>query len=185
MWLPQDDLRDSSSWASPPLVLLRDIHSKLLTQYDCKEVCAQSQSQVNVGAGAGPSSQSQVNIGAGPRPSSQDGVSQLQEPVPLSLPQLNRLVEASFVRDESSASNADVTAIPSQFKVTTQILLHWQPFRDLKLKYVGSRQAEQLSLRSQQRVVATIEESVLMTEMAGLESQEEDAPRSVSSSSSQ
>jgi hypothetical protein len=86
LWLPKDDLRDSSSWASPPLVLLRDIHSKFLTHYDCKEVCAQSQSQVNVGSGAGPSSQSQVNIGAGPRTSSQDGVSQLQEPVPLSLP---------------------------------------------------------------------------------------------------
>jgi hypothetical protein len=32
-------------------------------------------------------------------------------------------------------------------------------------------------LRSQQRVVATVEESVLKTEMAGLESQEEDAPK--------
>ena len=125
LWLPKDDLRDSSSWSSPPLVLLCDIHSKLLAQYNCKEeVCEQSQSQVNVGSGAGPNPQSQVNIGAGPRPSSQDGVSQLQEPAPLSLPQLNRLVEASFVRDESSASNADVTAIPSQFKVTKQILLH-------------------------------------------------------------
>ncbi len=31
---------------------------------------------------------------------------------------------------------------------------------------------EQLSLRSQQRIVATVEESVLKTEMAGLESQE-------------
>jgi hypothetical protein len=40
LWLPKDDLRDSSSWTSPPLVLLRDIHSKLLTQYDYKEVCA-------------------------------------------------------------------------------------------------------------------------------------------------
>ncbi len=88
------------------------------------DVTKQSQSQDNVGAGARPSSQSQVNIGAGPRPSSQDGVSQLQEPVPLALPQLNRLVEASFVRDETPASNADVTAIPSQFKVTKQILLH-------------------------------------------------------------
>jgi hypothetical protein len=26
LWLSKDDLRDSSSWASPPLVLLRDIH---------------------------------------------------------------------------------------------------------------------------------------------------------------
>jgi hypothetical protein len=89
LWLPKDDLRDSSSWVSPPLVLLRDIHSKLLTQYDCKEeVCAQSQSQVNVGAGAGPGSQSQAHIGDGPSPvnagagarlSSQDGVPQQQE----------------------------------------------------------------------------------------------------------
>jgi hypothetical protein len=144
LWLPKDDLRDSSSWSSPSLVHLPDIHSKLLTQYDFKEVCVQSQSQVNVGAGAGPSSKSQVNIGTGPRPNSQDGVSHLQEPVPLSLPQLNRLVEASFVRDESSTSNVDVTGITSQ-----------------------------------QRIVATVEESVLKTEMAGLESQEEDPPKCI------
>jgi hypothetical protein len=62
-------------------VLLRDIHSKLLTQYDCKEVCAPSQSQVHVGASA--------------RLSSQDGISQQQEAAPLSIPQLNRLFEAS------------------------------------------------------------------------------------------
>jgi hypothetical protein len=86
LWLPKDDLRDSSSWTSPPLVLLRDIHTKLITQYDCKEVCVPSQAQVNVGADAGPSSQSQVNIGTGPRPSSQDDISQFKEPVPLSIP---------------------------------------------------------------------------------------------------
>jgi hypothetical protein len=45
--------------------------------------------------------------------------------------------------------------------------------------FAGSRRAEQLSLRSQQRIVATIEDSVLRTEMAGLESQEEDAPKRV------
>ncbi len=50
--------------------------------------------------------------------------------------------------------------------------------------FADSLRAEQLSFRSQQRVVATVEESVLKTEMTGLESQEEDAPR-VSSSSSQ
>jgi hypothetical protein len=106
-------------------------------------------------------------------------VSQQQEAAPLSLPQLNRLFQATFARDESSASNAGVAAIPSQFKVTQQILLHWQPFRDLKLKFVGSRRAEQLSLRAQQRIVATVEDSVLRMEMAGLESQEEDAPKRV------
>jgi hypothetical protein len=123
-------------------MLLRDIHSKLLNQFDCKEVCASSPSQVNTGASGGLSSQ--------------DGVPQQQEAAPLCIPQLNRLIEASFVRDESSASNADVTAIPSQHRVTQQILSHWQPFQDLKLMFAGSRRAEQLSLRSQQRIVATV-----------------------------
>lgn len=82
LWLPKDDLRDSSSWSSPPILLLRDIHSNLLTQYDCKKVCASSQSQVNVGASA--------------ILSSQDGVSQQQETAPLSLPQLNRLFEGGM-----------------------------------------------------------------------------------------
>jgi hypothetical protein len=133
LWLPKDDLRDSSSWSSSPLVLLRDIHSKLFTQYDCKEVCVSSQSQGNAGTSA--------------RRSSQDGVPQQQEAAPLSLPQLDLLYESSFVRDERSASNAGVTAVPSQFKVTQQVLLKWQPLRDLKLKFIGSRRQEQLSSR--------------------------------------
>ncbi len=70
-------------------------------------------------------------------------------------------------------------AIPSQFKVTQQILLRWQPFRDLKIKFVGSRRAEQLSLSSQHHIVVTVEESVLRMEMTGLESQEEDTPNRV------
>ena len=81
------------------------------------------------------------------------------------------------MRDESSASNADVTVIPSQLRVTQQILSHWQPFLDLKLMFTGSRRTEQLSLHSQQRIVATVEDSVLRTEMGDLESQEEDAPK--------
>jgi hypothetical protein len=165
LWLSKDDLRDSSSWSSPPLLLLCDIHFNLIDKYDCKEVCATSQSQVNVGASA--------------RLGSQDGVSQQQETAPLSLPQLNRLFEASFARDESFVSNAGVPAIPSQFKVTQQILLHWQTFRDLKLKCVGSRRAEQLSLRSHQRIVSTVEDSVLRTEMTGLESPEDHSPKSI------
>jgi hypothetical protein len=136
-------------------MLLRDIHSKLIDQYDCKEVCAPSPSQVNGGAGA--------------RLSSQDGVSQQQETVILSLPKFNRLIEASFVWDESSASNVDVTVIPSHHRVTQQILSHWYPFQDLKLMFAGSRRAEQLSLHSQQRIEATVEDlaSVQLTDDAG------------------
>ncbi len=100
-------------------------------------------------------------------------------PSPLSLPQLNCLHEVSIARDESSTSNDGVPDIPSHLKVTQQILLHWQSFRDLKLKFVGSRRQEQLSSRCQQRVVATVEESVFRMEMTDLESQEEDAPKRV------
>ncbi len=102
LWLSKDDLKDPSSWSSSPLLLLRDIHSKLLTEYNCKE--ASSQSQVNVGASGG------LN--------SQDGFSQHQEDSLLSIPQINLLFETSFVRDEISDSNAAVTAIPSQHRVT-------------------------------------------------------------------
>ena len=70
-------------------------------------------------------SPSQVNTGAGSRLSSQDGVYQQQETSTLMLQQLNRLFEASFVRDESSVSNADdVDVIPSQYRVTQQLLSH-------------------------------------------------------------
>ena len=39
--------------------------------------------------------------------------------------------------------------------------------------FAGSRRTEQLSFRSQQRVVDTVEDSVLKTEMTDLESQED------------
>ncbi len=81
--------------------------------------------------------------------------------------------------DESSVSNADVAVIPSHRRVTQQILSHWQPFRDLKFRFVGSRRVEQLNLLSQQRIVATVEDSVLRTEMVDLESLEEDDPRCI------
>ena len=53
LWLPKDDLQVSSSWSSSPLVLLRDIHSKLLVQYDYKEDCDPSQSHTRVGSRGG------------------------------------------------------------------------------------------------------------------------------------
>jgi hypothetical protein len=45
--------------------------------------------------------------------------------------------------------------------------------------FAGSRRAEQLTFRSQQRKLATVEDSVLRTEMAGHESKEEDDPNRV------
>ena len=109
MWLPKDDLQDSSSKSSSPLLLLRDIHSKLLTDYNCKEDCAPSQSQ--------------AHVGATDALSSQDGVSQQQEDAPLTILQLNLLHEASIVWGED-ASNVTVIVIPSQNRVTLFSLIH-------------------------------------------------------------
>ena len=69
--------------------------------------------------------------------------------------------------------------IPLQHRVTMQILKHWQPFRDLKLTFAISRRAEQLRLRTQQRIIATAEDSVLRTEMANLEPLDEETPKRV------
>jgi hypothetical protein len=161
LWLPKDDLQDSASWSSPPLVLLCDIHQDLLAHYDCKDA-APPPAQPGTGARVGRSQQ--------------DGDAQQQEAAPLFLPQLNKLHEASIVRGEN-ASN--VVAIPAQNRLTHQILSMWQHFNDLKQTFAVSRRAEQLRLRVQQRVVATVEDSILRTEMASLEAQEEDAPRRV------
>ncbi len=79
----------------------------------------------------------------------------------------------------SSVSNVDTVVIPSQHGVTQQLLSHWKTFQDLKLMFPDSRRAEQLNLHSQQRIVGTVEDSVLRTEMTGLESQEEDAPKRI------
>ena len=75
--------------------------------------------------------------------------------------------ELSFVRGEDASK---LVAIPTQHRVTQQILSRWQPFKDLKQTFAVSRRAEQLRLRVQQRVVATVEDSALRTEMENLES---------------
>jgi hypothetical protein len=103
LWLPKDDLEDSASWSSPPLVLLRDIHHGLLANYDCKDTAP---------------SQAQPGTGARVSRSQQDGDAQQPEAAPLFLPQLNKLHEAYKVRGED-ASN--VAAIPVQNRLTHQI----------------------------------------------------------------
>ncbi len=58
----------TKSRSSPPFLLLRDINCKILTQYDCKEVCTPSQSQVNVGASTTLGSQDDVSQQQGDDP---------------------------------------------------------------------------------------------------------------------
>ena len=87
-------------------MLLRDIHSHLLADCNCKDK-ALPQSQPGTGARVGRSQQ--------------DSDAQQQEAGPLLLPQLTRLHEAYHVRGED-ASN--MPTIPSQHRVTMQILNH-------------------------------------------------------------
>ena len=70
---------------------------------------------------------------------------------------------------------SNMPTIPTQHRVTQQIIKRWQPFHDLRKTFVVSRRAERLRLRTQQRIIATAEDSVLRTDMGDLESQEEDA----------
>ena len=69
--------------------------------------------------------------------------------------------------------------ISLQNMLTHHISQHWGPFKDLRQTFAVSRCAEQLRLRTQQRIVATAEDSTLRTEMGNLESQEEDTPKRV------
>jgi hypothetical protein len=97
--------------------------------------------------------------------------------LPSFLPQLDRLYQGNVMRGEDASNAGD--NIPVQKTLTRQIALHWQPFKDLKQVFAVSRRAEQLRLHSQQRIVVTVEDSVLRAEMGALESQEEDAPKRV------
>ncbi len=97
--MPKDDLKDSSTWSSPPRVLLRDIHDGLLVQYDCKD---------SVSPPAHP------GVRARPVQDGLDGPSQ-QEDAPLFLPQLNQIHELSIVRGEDVSN---VVVIPTQHRVT-------------------------------------------------------------------
>ena len=59
-WIPTARLDDSSTWVSPPLSMLKEIHHRLLAVYNCEEeiqqssqAAADSQDAMSDGAGAG------------------------------------------------------------------------------------------------------------------------------------
>jgi hypothetical protein len=93
------------------------------------------------------------------------------------LRQLNHLHKSYIVRKEDD-SNVPVPSIPRDHDAaqdTQQIIRHWQPFKDLNQTFLVSCRAKQFDLRKKQRIVVTVEDSLLHTEMGVLEPQEEDA----------
>jgi hypothetical protein len=151
--------QDSCSWSSAPLLLLRDIHSKLLTHYDCKEGCAPSQSQAHVGARGGRSSQTES--------------SHQQEAAPSSFRCSTAPMRHSLCGDRTLSL---LLLLSSRHRNRMHTRSSWQPFTDLRHTFAVSCRAEQLRLRTQQRIITTTEDSALRTGMGNWESQEEDAP---------
>ena len=86
LWLSKDDLNDPSSWSSPPLVLLRDIHDGLLDKYDYKDKDPPPTQ---------PGTRTRLEH------DSQDGASQ-KEVDPLFLPHIDRLYETSSWGEDTS-----------------------------------------------------------------------------------
>ena len=84
---------------------------------------------------------------------------------PLSSPHFDRLYEGN-VRGEDTSNVVD---IPPQHRVTQEIIGRWKPFKDLKQTFVMSRRSEHLRLHSQYRIVTTVEDSALRTEMGTAE----------------
>jgi hypothetical protein len=164
LWLSKDDLQDPSSWSSSPLLLLGDIHSNLLVEYNFKEGCTSSESQAHV----------ESNDGI----SSQDGASQKQEDTSLTIPQLNRLMKLTLC----GVRTLPTLLLPSSRHRIRSPFISSACVHPLK---ISSKPLRSRTVRNSFASVCNnslslrVEDSVLHTEMANLESQEEDAPRHV------
>ncbi len=77
----------------------------------------------------------------------------------------------------------DITKDATFYGVRQQMLSRWKPFKDLRQTFVVSLRAEQLRQRVHQRVVATVEDSALHTEMENLESEDHELTGSDQASS--
>ena len=74
---------------------------------------------------------------------------------------------------DSSPKSAE---IPSQHRVSLQLIEEWQPFKDLRQRFANTRRMEQLQLHAPQKITATVAESALRVEMEALEPEQEGAP---------
>ena len=146
------------------------------------------------GAGAGgvggaalqPQPQQHQQLLLQPQPQ-QNGSSQQRDNGKLILPELNRLHKAFSTRGQSAAVSAQQddssqkpAEIPSQHRVSLQLIKEWQPFKDLRQHFANTRRMEQLQLHAPQKITATVADSALRVEMEALEPEQEGGrPRSV------
>lgn len=180
-----DDLADFSSWSSPQLALLCNIHTELLTGVDCKEGTPPlSQSSAGAsstgpvasvngltasGAPGGNASTAQATHAPRPAGAQQDGWLQRQDEGTLFSPQLISLHEAYHAREEEQGG----ITIPTHCAAHLPLEILPGPPTD----FADSRRADPFRLRKPQRITATSDDSVLRCEMGGLEHTEENVPK--------
>ena len=163
VWLPGNDIQDPTTWSVPSLRTLKHLHETLLQDYDCTEQpVANPPTQPSAAGGS-----AAANAGAPPPPPparAQDVSSGT-----LVLPQLNRLHEAYKRRQDalpasSTSQDLQPTAsgpIPSQLRLTQQLIAHWPQFKALRQRYAGTRFEEQRMLHMPQKHKATVPDSTL------------------------
>jgi hypothetical protein len=177
VWLPGNDIQDPTTWSVPSLRTLKHLHETLLQDYDCTEQPVANQPAQPSDAGGSAA----ANAGAPPPPPparAQDVSSGT-----LVLPQLNRLHEAYKRRQDalpasSTSQDLQPTAsgpIPSQRRLTQQLIAHWPQFKALRQRYAGTRFEEQRMLHMPQKHKATVPDSTLRMEMKALEEQADNA----------
>ena len=96
-------------------------------------------------------------------------------PAGSSSPQINHAVQA-FLKRGTDDSNI---RIPTQQRISRQIIQHWKPFQALRQNFVGTRPAEQLRLQQPQKFKATVPDSSPRTEMGDLEPSADKPPRTL------
>ena len=175
--------------------MLKEIHHRLIADYNCDEdiqqssqASADSQDTMPGGAVAGgvggaalqpqPQQQQQQQ-----QQQAQNGSSQQRDNGKLTLPELNRLHKAFSTRGQSAAVSAQQddsspkpAEIPSQHRISLQLIEEWKPFKDLRQRFANTRRMEQLQLHAPQKITATVADSALRVEMEALEPEQEGAP---------
>ena len=160
LWLSKDDLQESVSWSSPPLAILRDIHSGLLPNYDCKD-STPPQSQPGGSARLGPTRKTGIHI-------SRRTVISLFRNSTVSM-SYSLCGERTFPTCPPSLPRREL-----QHKSSTTGDLSRYSNRSLSSRTVLSS-----SVFVRNNVSSPLLRTLLRTELGELESQEEDAPNRV------
>jgi len=158
-FFPSTDLTDPATWHAPTLTRLRDIHTLLLSTYQCQHA---------------PAPASPAPSQPAPPPSSQPSAS--PPTGVLVLAQLHQLASNA----QPSSAVQIVTSLPTQRRLTRQLVQHHPPFITLRSLHLQNRPGEQQKLQTAQKYRAVADDSALRGEMQILEPQAQDAePRNL------